>query len=428
MAPLSIKFVAWLLAIVLSISQCLRSQDLEIALPEIPESAKISYTVLSPSANDDSNGSGIPLAGAFGAVFAARKKNGDQRVAIKVPRQPIGFESLSHYCDQMKQISKLIKGKVGSDHVMTCIENGKSYMVLEWAGKPGNTVLQKSTLAPALKLLKQVILALHALQGANPPIIHHDLKWDNVAVDENKCLKLIDLDFVMKGIWKERHKETVAARETVPPESQPFFCGLSPPQEDEAACPAAYSYDMFGAGIMSWFMCSLDILFFAKSYYAADPIAQMDMFYRVSQAHEHGLSKRAKLGKVGITNLRDLYGNRFKKHLLEFNETDTENIYRIARVFEVDVPRDILKLQACQQLGPDKLGVLESMTARNPESRPTPKEVLQSSLFRHVKTGCGTDPSPDALQSLIGGVVGLRLYPCVSVAIGTAAFVLSTMT
>jgi len=385
MAPLSIKFVAWLLAIVLSISQCLRSQDLEIALPEIPESAKISYTVLSPSANDDSNGSGIPLAGAFGAVFAARKKNGDQRVAIKVPRQPIGFESLSHYCDQMKQISKLIKGKVGSDHVMTCIENGKSYMVLEWAGKPGNTVLQKSTLAPALKLLKQ-------------------------------------------GIWKERHKETVAARETVPPESQPFFCGLSPPQEDEAACPAAYSYDMFGAGIMSWFMCSLDILFFAKSYYAADPIAQMDMFYRVSQAHEHGLSKRAKLGKVGITNLRDLYGNRFKKHLLEFNETDTENIYRIARVFEVDVPRDILKLQACQQLGPDKLGVLESMTARNPESRPTPKEVLQSSLFRHVKTGCGTDPSPDALQSLIGGVVGLRLYPCVSVAIGTAAFVLSTMT
>jgi len=292
--------------------------------------------------------------------------------------------------------------------------------VLEWAGNSGNEVLHKRKFDAALGLLKQVVLALHALQEASPPIIHHDLKWDNVAVDEQNCLKLIDLDLSMKGIWKDRNKATLAVRAYAPPESQPFFCGLSPPQEDEAACPAAYSYDMFAAGIMSLSVCSLDMLFFVKSYYAANATARAGLISRVVQAAEQGLDAREKLGGIGITHLRGLYGNRFKMHLLNFNDGDKEKIHEIAKLLNINVFLDILRLQACQQLGPDKLDILESMTASSPGKRPKANEVLQSSLFEYVKTGCSTDPNPTALLKLMGRAVRLQLLSSVTIAIGTA--------
>jgi len=127
--------------------------------------------------------------GGFGIVYSAIDKETNEKVAIKVPK--VKRQDLRKACEKNRHLTNHLPTAKGGKHVMQCLDASSDYVVYEWAGEDGVLVVkEEASLDSVLGLFKQVILALYAMQQSNPPFIHHDLKWHNVAVDR-KCLRLI---------------------------------------------------------------------------------------------------------------------------------------------------------------------------------------------------------------------------------------------
>jgi len=124
--------------------------------------------------------------------------NPNNKVAIKVMRWQMSAAQLERQRNKIKALHEMVASRPGRTHIMESIRSCPSYIVYRWAGEEGSKLMPKLNFAEALGLLKQVTMALYALfRHPLTTFIHHDLKWQNVAVDDaehGKCLQLIDLD------------------------------------------------------------------------------------------------------------------------------------------------------------------------------------------------------------------------------------------
>jgi len=241
-----------------------------------------------------------------------------------------------------------------------------------------------------------VILALYAMQQSNPPFIHHDLKWHNVAVDR-KCLRLIDLDDHVEGIWGEKRKAGgVWTPLYAPPEQQEqdqaiFFCGLhshSSPAPS-AVCPGAYAFDVFSAGIMASEACGLDwmtIALFGAEYGVEVVVRDIQGW-----AERNSIKLDEAVLILGMLNLKNRV-DRLSTDLKGFKAQKVINFvkhFHDQRLEEV-AQKAMARLTECQKK-PGTIDVIQSMLASTPSNRPTPGQVLKSSLLKDVRTNCDLD-------------------------------------
>lgn len=135
----------------------------------------------------------------------------------------------------------------------TCIKcktrpNEPMYIVMDYAGEDGFYWIAKHAddKAAVADVLTQIIMGVGYLSHLDPPVIHHDLKWENIAIVESKTgtsrrAKLIDFGATISATKVESKELTVVTPEYEPPESVDGFAYQGP----------AGAYDTFGIGIMA---------------------------------------------------------------------------------------------------------------------------------------------------------------------------------
>jgi len=322
---------------------------------------------------------------------------------------------------------KELRSKKGSKHIIKCLgkvwgtDGGNRqknvYEVYEWAGKEGSTVLQEiTTFKKVFGLMKQVILALFAMQSVSPICIHHDLKWTNVAIDDAQCLRLTDMDnspgcnengccmtptpLYAPGVYSECRNSGYA------------WC---PDKGFQDACPSRHDFDIFSAGLMAAEACALDWMFYAITFLGANPDIQAKiartvskdpdsnfpllglLFLRVRTGGQGQLPKKfEQLAKV-VAKPSVGYPDIYNKELVEFEPDDIQNA--ISKTLAPGKPSDILnkiaqnaaeRLRECQKRS-DDVKIIESMIHRYADKRPTAAATLASSLFKDVENECEFD-------------------------------------
>jgi len=381
--------------------------------------------------------------GMYGIVYKAKDSTTGQLVAIKVMKGNVGGDALQAQCKKIEDLHKVTEVSQGPEiaHLMNCIEAQTQYVVYEWAGEEGSKLLPSLSFDAARALLKQVIMALHALSRAT--ILHHDLKWQNVAIEAG-CLKLIDLDGWIFGQWGNRFHKTVHSSLCSPPEilkrrrPENYFCGLTESAAEaqggaEAVCPGAYSFDIYSAGMMALQICGFEWMFFANFMQEDGHVQQPAI--KVEQQRE---MKRfaAWMGHLydsipfyGIIRLKAylLQGNKLR-NLLKFNPDD---ILRVVQNFKEETMCNSLasetykakykcdqaqfkmddailmshaqfakkKFKSCKTtLTTDAVDIIESMLHNQPQQRPNPSRLLNSELFTGVPTNCPYDSAEGSFQ------------------------------
>jgi len=338
--------------------------------------------------------------GSFGYVYFANDKTNGQSVAVKVPKIAPSPGDLESKCNKIQKLTENIESvsEAGGIHIMHCLKAEPKFVTYEWSGTQGvEKLLDLDSFDSAFGLLKQVMLALYAMQHSHPPYIHHDLKWENVAVDENNCLRLIDLDDSTEGIWGAReHGSTTASALYAPPEytttRKSFHCGLRAGTAD-TECPRSYAFDMYSAGLMVYEACSLDWMSYFEEWNKHKEAVIEDT---IGIAEEDGMAIHAAVTLLGLNIASDLKDPT--SILAALKKFDPEAIQAVVEHFKSQDDRiekiganAINRLKGCKQKMEDvDFNYLPRMIAEIPSGRPTPGELL-GTLFAGVNTGCNLD-------------------------------------
>lgn len=125
------------------------------------------------------------------------------------------------------------------------------YIVMEYAGEDGFDWVARSmtNTAAIADILTQVAEAIDYMAHLKPPIIHHDLKWENLAITEEKkagnvlqrWVKVIDFGSALPVNAPWSKELSVVTREYEPPESIMGYAYKLP----------AYAYDVYSLGVMA---------------------------------------------------------------------------------------------------------------------------------------------------------------------------------
>jgi len=392
--------------------------------------------------------------GTFGSVYKAitdvDTDHTDQQVAIKVMKGRANSADLRKQCQKIQVLHEVVKAAQGSGvHLMNCIESAAQYVVYEWAGEEGSKLLPTQSFDAARSLLKQVIMALHALScGSGKTIVHHDLKWQNVAVQDG-CLKLIDLDDWIYGQWGNRLKKTPYTPLFSPPEilttkvrPKNYFCGLTASRANEqggagVVCPGAYSFDIYTAGMMAVQICGFEWVFFAT--FMQEEMSRMQELVQ-REVKRKSLQREVKryAGEDPVYESIPMYGiARLKAYLLQGNKlrdllsVQPDYIQEYAEIFKEETMCNSLasegfklthgcnqekfkmddatlmshaafakeKFVSCKaELTPDAIDTMESMLHSQPRLRPDPAKLLNSELFTGVATNCDDDNSEGSFE------------------------------
>jgi len=214
--------------------------------------------------------------GGFGKVFKGTLKSTGLVHAIKVPKNAMNLE---HKCGVIEQIHAMVRQQSGPTftHIMNCLgsSNTDKYMILEWSGVDGYEAIVSCSFNKAMGLFKQLLIGLVSLHRSNPfpVIVHHDLKWQNVGVDEKNCLRIIDLEDTLPGVWGKRINGAQGYTFSTPETANNkfgFFCGLQPSRsyspDKYALCPFAWTFDAYTAGIMAIQLFGVDFFFYLKMF------------------------------------------------------------------------------------------------------------------------------------------------------------------
>jgi len=280
-------------------------------------------------------------------------------------------------------------------------------------------VLQEiATFKKAFGFMRQVILALDAMQSVSPIYIHHDLKWANVAIDDAQCLRLIDMDQYIAGDRRTSGQECTIHTPLYAPGSR-LECSDSANFLFQDAggnkCRYAHAFDIFSAGLMAAEACALDWMFYAITFLGANPDIQAKiartvskdpdsnfpllglLFLRVRTGGQGQLPKKfEQLAKV-VAKPSVGYPDIYNKELVEFEPDDIQNA--ISKTLAPGKPSDILnkiaqnaaeRLRECQKRS-DDVKIIESMIHRYADKRPTAAATLASSLFKDVENECEFD-------------------------------------
>ncbi|XP_072029261.1 uncharacterized protein [Amphiura filiformis] len=158
--------------------------------------------------------------GGFGAVYKARHVNwGD--VAVKRLKGVILTADVQKEADRMLRVVSspylirimgLIKNPGDVGIVMEFFENGslkdfeKNYMKCDcWARK--------------VKMVQDIAFGMNYLHTLNPPIIHRDLKLENVFVGSGFEAKIGDLGLAVSSMTSRRYAHVSGTRSHIPPEA-----------------------------------------------------------------------------------------------------------------------------------------------------------------------------------------------------------------
>eukprot|EP00419_Tripos_fusus_P003211 CAMPEP_0172682372 /NCGR_PEP_ID=MMETSP1074-20121228/18125_1 /TAXON_ID=2916 /ORGANISM="Ceratium fusus, Strain PA161109" /LENGTH=462 /DNA_ID=CAMNT_0013501047 /DNA_START=68 /DNA_END=1453 /DNA_ORIENTATION=+ len=368
--------------------------------------------------------------GSFGTVYKATSKaHPEVTVALKVPNDLANSSAMAGDCGKMQALEQRIKSQPGNGHVIRCLENGKDYIALEWAGKQGDKAIRGKPLNQILQYFKQLMLALRALQAANPTFVHHDLKWDNVAIADDQCLRVIDLDAGIDGACLFQHQGVGTFPATAPPEYDKssnvlaFECGLEECAGPYTPCPLAYSWDMYTAGAMAVDMCGLDLLAAVRHIVSNNKTKAFNLLVQETdeqnnfendpekELHELGLhiflgtdwdrlnpnSWTAALVGEGAQEARHSFVDDVNYGFSD----DEQGLLKTWRMSSSRVLAMAARVSDCAQLGEDILKKFDEMIDANPQSRPEPQQVLN--VMSDVDTGCSLDkPKENQGNTILG--------------------------
>jgi serine/threonine protein kinase len=133
--------------------------------------------------------------GSFGAVYHATLYPGGEEVAVKMLTEDVGFEDSATFMKEIAILSRLfhpaIVGFIGASIT------GSLYLVMEYCSE-GNlkTYLQShsavTTWRMKMKLARQTAEGIEYLHQQSPPIVHRDLKCQNILVTCDGDAKVSD--------------------------------------------------------------------------------------------------------------------------------------------------------------------------------------------------------------------------------------------
>lgn len=242
--------------------------------------------------------------GSFGDVWKAYDSEAKQEVAVKIfytkrggqpkfltwtnadPSERMEFDTAQKECSLNKQIlSHKDQYPVGASRICECFGEHISdaegsdkavFLVMEMCGKSLGAFFtdplksrRATDVIGARALTKQLLEALDFMAVFDPPLIHHDLKPDNVAVTDKGELKLIDWGGLVFGERSNMYKPAVGTPLYTPPEADNGRCAFQMP---------ATSYDTYAVGLMYMEMLCPSMDYNEWFYYrplSAATVAQM---------------------------------------------------------------------------------------------------------------------------------------------------------
>lgn len=226
--------------------------------------------------------------GSFGATYLAERtrckkcKKEHELVAIKFVyrKKKDGQIRLANGKDTDAKVKKAMKAMVseckvirslhanrlidpeGANKLITCHEACCStcsgcktppwapvYIVMDYGGDDGDVWYKKNKNdnTAVADVLNQVLQGVNYMAQLDPPVIHHDLKYGNIAVMESRrrqvtrTVKLIDLGAALRVRYTWSKELAVATEWYEPPESHYGFAYKLPP----------HSFDTWSVGIMA---------------------------------------------------------------------------------------------------------------------------------------------------------------------------------
>jgi Serine/threonine protein kinase len=152
--------------------------------------------------------------GGFGAVYRAHDQRLQQTVAIK--------ETIDHTPDRVRQFEYEAHLLAGLRHpalpavIDHFVENGNHYLVMQYI--PGETLSAYLERQPrrrlnegeALRIVTPLLAALDYMHQRTPPIIHRDIKPDNIRLHPEGSIYLVD--FGLAKIYNPALPTTTGAR------------------------------------------------------------------------------------------------------------------------------------------------------------------------------------------------------------------------
>ncbi|XP_072029110.1 uncharacterized protein [Amphiura filiformis] len=158
--------------------------------------------------------------GGFGAVYIAKHVNwGD--VAVKRLKGVTLTADVQREADRMLRVVSspylvrimgLIKNPGDIGIVMEFFENGS---LKEFETK----YMKCDCLARKVKMVRDIAFGMNYLHTLNPPIIHRDLKLENVFVDNAFDAKIGDLGLAVSSMTSRRYAHVSGTRSHIPPEA-----------------------------------------------------------------------------------------------------------------------------------------------------------------------------------------------------------------
>lgn len=217
--------------------------------------------------------------GTFGDVWKAHDTKNKIDVAVKIffkkgqyltkkYAEALGIErKLVEAQEECQIVIDIMKQKdkdpVGASRICQCLEQHISdggntdplFLVMELCGAPVDEIFESGTYQSekppvwARNTIKEVLQGLNYLAKIDPPRVHHDMKLENIVVNEAGHVKIIDWGSVME--FKTGRRGGVCTPQYTPPE---VLCGVGPsyayPDDDNTTYSG--SFDMYSTGVMYW--------------------------------------------------------------------------------------------------------------------------------------------------------------------------------
>ncbi|XP_031154475.2 receptor-interacting serine/threonine-protein kinase 4-like [Sander lucioperca] len=324
--------------------------------------------------------------GGFGQIYKARHHQWGIDVAIKLLLQGEGTEkSLLNEIDLMRQAT--------SPHVMAVLgvfkgrtPSGRSTqlgLIMEVMERGSLASLQEALRgtppwALVFRLAHQVALGINYLHSLPHPVLHQDLKPQNVLLDDALNAKLTNFGLAQISCSVSKNSESLGGT-----------INYMPPEAFEASYEPTRAFDIYSFGILIW-----SIVTGKQPYANAKPEIVM---LRIPEGDRPQLDD-IKGDAAGLTELTGLMKRCWdnepeqRPRALECT-TETEQLFKMHKHELNDAVHEVLKK-------------LEVMPTEDDENNSPVTGIKQS--LRDVKLSDGPHPRLDPLRPVHNGEPGLR--------------------